>query len=151
FYTAPQHRSQGFLTETHQGVFGLSRLAQVLWLLGYPDQALQRSQEALTLARALAHPASVVSALYFAAHVHMYRREGQRTYAQAEVVLGLAREHAFAIRVAQATILRGWTLVEQGQGEAGIAQMRQGQAAYRATGSGWGGYFGLLAEAYGRV
>ena len=40
FYTAPQHRAQGFLTEAHQGVFGLSRLALVLWSLGYPDQAL---------------------------------------------------------------------------------------------------------------
>ncbi len=27
-----------------------------LWLLGYPDQALQRSHEALTLAQELAHP-----------------------------------------------------------------------------------------------
>ena len=32
----------------------LCRLA--LWLLGYPDQALQRSHEALTLAQELAHP-----------------------------------------------------------------------------------------------
>src|SRR5262249_43614319 len=42
-------------------------------------------------------------------------------------------------------------LVEQGQGEAGIAQMRQGQAAYRATGTVRGGYFSLLAEAYGKM
>ena len=33
------------------------------------------------------------------------------------------------------TILRGWALAEQGQGEEGIAQMRQGLAAYRATGA----------------
>jgi predicted ATPase/class 3 adenylate cyclase len=153
FYNAQQPRSQGFLTETHQGVFGLIRLAQVLWSLGYPDQALQRSHEALTLARELAHPASLASALLFAAEVHMYRREGQRTYEQAEVVLGLAREHGFAFRVAQATILQGWTLVEQGQGETGIAQMRQGLAAFRATGAELARsyYLALLAEAYGRV
>src|SRR5262249_40649448 len=41
FYTAQQHRAQGFLTETHQGVYGLSHLVIVLWALGYPDQALQ--------------------------------------------------------------------------------------------------------------
>src|SRR5215475_11309366 len=102
FYNAQQHRSQGFLTETHQGVFGLSRLAQVLWLLGYPDQALQRSHEALTLARELAHPASVATALLFAAVVHGHRREGQRTYEQAEVALGLAHEHGFAFGAGQA-------------------------------------------------
>jgi predicted ATPase len=151
FYNAQQHHSQGFLTETHQGVFGLIRLAQVLWWLGYPDQALQRSHEALTLARELAHPASVATALIFAAEVHMLRREGQSTYEQAEAALGLAREQGFAFRVAQATILRGWALVEQGQGEAEVAQMRQGQAAHRATGTGRGGYFSLLAEAYGKM
>jgi hypothetical protein len=151
FYNAQQHRSQGFLTETHEGVFGLIRLAQVLWELGYPDQAVQRSHEALTLARELAHPASVVTALYFAADIHMRRREGQRTYEQAEAALVLAREHGFAFRVAQAMILRGWALVEQRQGEAGLAQICQGQAALRATGAGRGGYLDLLAEAYGKV
>jgi class 3 adenylate cyclase/predicted ATPase len=151
FYNAPQHRSQGFLTETHQGVFGLSRLAQVLWELGYPDQALQRSHEALTLARELAHPASVATALFFAAQVHGRRREWQRTYEQAETALGLAREHGFAFRVAQATFLRGWALVQQGQGDAGLTQICQGLAALRATGSEGGEYLIVLAAAYGRV
>src|SRR4030095_436964 len=63
FYSAQQPRSQGFLTETHEGVFGLIRLAQVRWELDDPDQAVQRSHEALTLARELAHPASVATAL----------------------------------------------------------------------------------------
>jgi class 3 adenylate cyclase/predicted ATPase len=151
FYNAQQHRSQGFLTETHEGVFGLIRLAQVLGELGYPDQAVQRSHEALTLARELAHPASVATALYFAADIHMRRREGQSTYEQAEAALVLAREHGFAFRVAQAMILRGWALVEQGQGVTGLAQICQGQAALRATGAERGGYLDLLAEAYGRV
>jgi predicted ATPase/class 3 adenylate cyclase len=159
FYNAQQPRSQGFLTETHQGVFcphvvfGFIRLAQVLWELGYPDQAVQRSHEALTLARELAHPASVVTALYFAADIHMRRREGQRTYEQAEAALVLAREHGFAFRVAQAMLLRGCALVEQGQVDAGIAQICQGQAAYHATGARRESYLApaLLAEAYGRV
>jgi len=151
FYTAPQHRAQGFLTETHQGVIGLRCLAIVLWWLGYPDQALQRSHEALTLARELAHPASVVTALFWAAQVHGHRREWQRTSEQAEAALGLAREHGFAFRVAQATLVRGWALVEQGQGEAGLTQICQGLAALRATGSETGGSLILLAAAYGRV
>ena len=33
--------------------------ARALWVLGYPDQALQRSQEALTLAHELSHPFSL--------------------------------------------------------------------------------------------
>jgi len=151
FYNALQHRSLGFITETHQGVSGLSRLAILLWLLGYPDQALQRSHEALTLARELAHPASMAAALYFAAFLHLFRREEQCTYEQAEAALGLACEHGFALRAAEATILRGRVLVEQGQGEAGLAQICQGLAALRATGSAAGAYLIVLAAAYGRM
>ena len=44
-----------------------SYAAWTLWMLGYPDQALQRRQEALTLAQELAHPFSLVAALSFAA------------------------------------------------------------------------------------
>jgi hypothetical protein len=45
------------------GVAALSFTALVLWLLGYPDQALKKSQESLTLARALGHPFSFGQAL----------------------------------------------------------------------------------------
>jgi predicted ATPase len=89
--------------------------------------------------------------LCFTAELHILRREGQKTYERAEAALGLAREHGFAFRVAQATTLRGWAMVEQGQGETGIAQMLQGLSAYRATGSARGGYFSHFAEAYGKV
>jgi predicted ATPase len=48
---------------------------------------------------------------------------------------------------------RGWAWVEQGQIEEGIVQIRQGLAAYQATGAGVGvPYFLIqLAEAYGKV
>jgi hypothetical protein len=37
------------------GVFGQIWTALVLWFLGYPDQALQKSREARTLAQELSH------------------------------------------------------------------------------------------------
>ena len=39
-------------------------IARVLWMLGYPDQALQRNCEALTPAQELSHPYSLASALF---------------------------------------------------------------------------------------
>jgi adenylate cyclase len=106
------HCSHGRINSTYRVVFGLSRLAQVLWLRGYPDQALQRSQEELMLAREWSDPFHVATALVFAAEIHCRRREGQRTYAQAEAARVLADEQGFAFRLAQATMLRGWALVE---------------------------------------
>src|SRR5262249_14921512 len=49
FYDPRRHRSYGFVYDP--GVSCLPVLAHVLWHLGYPDQALKRSQEALTLAQ----------------------------------------------------------------------------------------------------
>jgi hypothetical protein len=51
FGAARLHLEQSISNTTHQEIFRLSRLSQILWYLGYPDQALQRSQEALILAR----------------------------------------------------------------------------------------------------
>jgi predicted ATPase len=47
---------------------------------------------------------------------------------------------------------RGWALAEQGQGEEGITQLRQGLATFRAIGSGLQQphCLALLAEAYGK-
>ena len=44
------------------GVTCLAVTANVLWCLGYPAQAIQRSQEALALAQELAHPYSLAAA-----------------------------------------------------------------------------------------
>jgi tetratricopeptide (TPR) repeat protein len=146
-----QAHSQG-LIEVHRGVFCLSRLAHILWYLGYPDQALRRSHEAMTLAQELSHPFSLVGALGSAALLHQLRRERQMTYELAEAAIALSSERGFALRLAEKTMLRGWALVEQGQGEAGIAQIRRGLAAHRATGAETSrAYIGMLAEACGKV
>ena len=60
-YDPKQHRSQAFLYGVADpGVFCRTEVAHALWLLGYPEQARQRSQEALRLARELAHPLSLI-------------------------------------------------------------------------------------------
>ena len=88
-----------------------------------------------------------------AAMLHQFRREGQAAQEQAEAVIALSTEQGFPYWLAWGTILRGWALAEQGQEEEGIAQIRQGLAAYQATGAElWRPYYlALLAEAYGKV
>ena len=49
--------------------------AWVLWTLGYPDQALVRIQEALSLAQTVSHPSSSAFAMSYAAILHQLRRE----------------------------------------------------------------------------
>jgi len=124
-----------------------------LWHLGYPNQALQRIRAALTLAQELSHPFSLAWALNFAAVLHQLRREGQAAQERAKAAITLSAEQGFPYWLARGTILRGWALAEQGQREEGIAQMRQGLTAYRATGSEVyrTSYLALLAEAHGKT
>src|SRR5262249_28865752 len=145
-------RSLAFLYAQDPGVVCLSYVALALWLLGYPDQALKRIHEALTLAHELSHPFSQALALNFAAVLHQPRREGQATQKRAEAVIALSNKQGFLFRAAWGTILRGWALAEQGQGEEGMAQMRQGLATWDTTGTELARphCLALLAEAYGK-
>ncbi len=135
------------------GVDCLSHAALVLRNLGYPEQALKRSHEALSLAQELSHPFSLAFALNLAAILHQFRREGQAVRERAEAVITLSTEQGFAFFLAWGTMMQGWTLAEQGQVEEGIAQIREGLAASRATGSElWRSYWlALLAEMQGKV
>jgi predicted ATPase len=151
-YNPQQHSSIALFYGDHPAVACQVFAAQGLWCLGYPDRALAGIQAALTLARQLAHPVVLMHAVDFAAWVHQCRREGQRAREQAEAAIALATEHKIAFFLAHATILGGWALIELGQGAEGLAQIRQGLAAYRATGGNADPHLpALLAEAYGKV
>ncbi len=152
-YDPQQHRSLALLYGTDPGVACLSYASNLLWYLGYSDQALKRSHETLNLAQAQSHAVSLAGALHFAAIVHQFRREGRAAQEQAEAAIALSTERGFSFFLAMGTIDRGWALTEQGQGEEGIVQIRQGLVAYQTTGAElWRPYFlVLLAEAYGKV
>ena len=152
-YDPQQHRSHAFLYGGHDpGVCCRLFAAWALWLLGYPDQALQRRSEALTLAQELAHPFSLAHALCMAAVLHQFRRENQAVQEQAYAAIRLASEQGFPLWLAGATILQGWTQAEPGQSQEGMAQMRQGLAGWQATGAEYLRLYwlALLAEAYGK-
>jgi predicted ATPase len=153
-YDPQRHRSHAFLYGQDPGVVCLTYTAHALWLHGYPDQALTRSHEALTLARELSHPHSLAYALTFcAAWLHQFRREGQAAQKWADTSIALCTEQGFPLWLAWGTIMRGWALAEQGQKEEGIAQIRQGLAAHRAMGAELTRphFLALLAEVYGKV
>jgi predicted ATPase len=131
----------------------LAFAAYTLWCLGYPEQALRRSQEALALAQALAHPHSLVQAQHFAASTLHRLRDVQAVQAQAETLLSLAAAQGIPVFVAYGICWRGWVLAMQGQGAVGLAQIRQGIAAVLATGQAIARmqWLPLLAEAAGHA
>jgi len=150
-YNPQAHRVLTLRDGVDLGVGSHDYLARELWQLGYPDQALQSSQAALTLAQEVSHPYSLAFALTFSALLHQYRREVLAVHEQAAAAMTLATEQGYAQWLARSTALHGWALAIQGQGEVGLAEIRQGLAADLATGGTlYQPYsLGLLAEAHG--
>jgi predicted ATPase len=148
-YDAERHRSYALLCGQDEGVGCRGYSAWALWDLGYPDQALARSREALALAQTLSHPYSLAYALILAAWVHQFRCEVSAVQELVEAAISLSTKQGFAFWLAFGTVLRGWALVEQGQAEAGVELIYQGWDITRAMGIGIGRphTLSLLAEA----
>jgi predicted ATPase len=153
-YDPRHHRSHASLYSGHDpGVCCQEYMAWTLWALGYPEQALETINKALTLARELAHLYSLAGALSYGAVLHQFRREREAVQQMAEALMALSTEQGFAEQLARGTILRGWALFAQGQGTEGMVQMRQGLTALQATGGDVRRplFLALLAEAYGGI
>src|SRR5262249_9359674 len=114
-YDAQPRHAYAFLYGQAPGVALRSQAARALWFLGYPDQALMRSQEALTLAQELSHPFSLAFALVFTGWLCQFRREVQAVQGRAEAALAICTEQGFLYWASHGTILRGWALAEQEQ------------------------------------
>jgi class 3 adenylate cyclase/predicted ATPase len=147
-----QHRRLLDLRRTDSGVMCLAHVAWTLWMLGYPEHALTRSQEACTLAQQLSHAYSLGFALHFAGTLYQYRREVQPTQEQADAVMALAREQGFVRWLAGGMVRQGWVLAQQGAVAQGIEQIQQGLSTWRTMGGALGlpHFLARLAEAYGK-
>jgi predicted ATPase len=132
-------------------VANFAYMSWTLWFLGYPDQALVSSHEALALAHEQNHPFNQAVALYWTSLVHQYRRETHAAREHAEAAMALSTAQGFTTWAAGGTLVRGWALVAQGEVHEGMAQIRQGLDEWRATGAELTRPSGLakLAEAYG--
>jgi predicted ATPase/class 3 adenylate cyclase len=152
-YDSERHRSHTSLYGQDPGVVCRSFAAWTLWLLGYPDAARHRIQEAVRLAQEVAHPFSFAYSLMCAAVVHWFLREDQAARKRAEAVMALSREQGFPFWLIWGRILRGWALAVQGQGEEGITEIQEGLTAYQVTGAEVfrPSFLCLLAEAYGHM
>jgi class 3 adenylate cyclase/predicted ATPase len=133
-YDPEQHRTHALLYGHDAGVSCLGFGARTLWLLGYPDRALQRSREAVALAQSLSHPFSLSFAILLLIHLHHHRREAEMVLRHAETLITLATEQGFPQGIARGLSARGWALTAQGHPSEGIAQLRQGVVAYQDAG-----------------
>ena len=144
------HRTHADLFGADPGVASRCMLGFGLWFLGYPDQAVQQTNEALLLAHELAHPLSI--ALVSLGMIPHFRRDTAATLRQAEDLLAVSHEHDIATYVGAGDLYMGWVRAEQGQEVEGLAQMRHGLQLHtdkQATSQPY--WMSLLVDTYQRT
>jgi DNA-binding SARP family transcriptional activator len=133
FYDPQRHH--GTLVSIRFSDAGTSALAYracCLWCLGYPDQAMKQSREALALARELGHPWSLADVLWYAGcMVNEMLGDVQALKNYAEELMRLAEEKV-PLWSGGGIVSRGEALVMLGQAQEGMAQIREGMAVYPA-------------------
>jgi predicted ATPase len=120
--TSPQVASQAFL-------------GNVLFCLGYPEQALARSNASIADARSLAHPPSLALSLSIGSRLLALVGDNAALDERAGELIAVAIEQGFPYWRALGTAYRGWATVKNGDVAEGISLLQNGSAAYRATGS----------------
>jgi len=134
----------------HPQVASQVHLGIVLFCLGYPDQALARTNVAIAEARNLVHPPSLALSLALGGILLSLVRDHVTLDGWADELVAVATEQGFPTWRAQGTVYRGWIKVKNGDVAEGISLLRSGSAACRATGQEvWmPHYTGLLARAW---
>ena len=130
----------------------LSFLYFGLYQLGYPDRAWAISREMLEMAQRSSDPNVLAQASCFEAMNNLGRGDGTAAQKYAEESMALTEERGLVSLSALATTVSGAARIIQGRYEEGIAGMRRGISAIRATaGTPMGWYFGVLASGLGRL
>ena len=129
------HRSLGYQVGNDPKVNSLGYLGIVLFCLGFPDQALARSTEAIAEARELAHPPSLTFSLSIGTLPLSFAGDDVALGEQSEQLVAVASEHGFPVFGAMGTIHRGWVKAKKGNVAEGISLLRNGITAFRATGT----------------
>jgi class 3 adenylate cyclase len=112
-------------------------LAQVLWILGYPDQAVAIVDERDAHARLIGHPFDSGFVLTLGAWVFHYRREPDKQYARNEAVQQLASDAGlpFLSAVLAPYLSTGISLAQLGRLSEGINDMQEGIKLWEGSGA----------------
>ncbi|MCA1444788.1 AAA family ATPase, partial [Ensifer sp. IC4062] len=145
------HRLTYIYTGHDPGVCCRNFSALMLWIRGFPDQALARGREAVALSKRVSHSVTMANARSNVAFVRLLRREPEAGRELAQQQLEIATKFDLRLMAGIARFNIGWALAQQGQSEDGIREMRNALEATAATGAEAGLHYELcvLALAYG--
>jgi predicted ATPase len=148
-YTAPAHRSHIIRFQYDQRVAGRADLALILWLQGFPDQAMRVAQNTVEDARAIDHALSLCYALAQAA-CPVALSIGDLAAAEhcMTMLLDYSARHSLTVWHARGRCFNGALLIKRGDVDSGLRLLRNGADELRETGfaSRFTAFLAVLAE-----
>jgi class 3 adenylate cyclase/tetratricopeptide (TPR) repeat protein len=127
-YDFDHSREYGYVQDP--GATGLARLAHLLFLLGYPDQARAKSLKALAHARKLSHPFTLGWVLNSVAAIHARCGEFEKAETLWTEQVGLCTQQNFSSLVGPGIAGLAMVMAEQGRRQEAISRMREGREAF---------------------
>ena len=129
-YNPDLRRGHTFRFGYNPGVTCRTASALFLWMLGSPDQALRRTDNAITFAKKLNHPSSIAYAMFHTGLLHHWRQEEEIVLNYAQAVLDIAEKYEYQIWKAVATCLLGAAHSGLGYAEDGLMEIKRGMEKY---------------------
>jgi predicted ATPase/class 3 adenylate cyclase len=129
FGSSPARAYYGFGNDPRVACLTTSAIA--LWLLGFPDRAVERMTSAIALSGEIGHPFTSAFARFHSGLLHLLRGEPEVVLERALAVLAVAEEHEFQIWSAVGTCLLGAAETSLGRIDEGLAQIRKGMDLYK--------------------
>lgn len=140
-YDPQTHQTPALLDVQTAAITSRSFLALSLWLLGYPDCAMARSQEALQLAEDSGLPFMRAMASVLAAMVCQYRQEAHHTVSQATEAITRAVAGGFPFWEDIAGVLHAWAQTVRGHKQGALEHLTHAVGVWQEKGA-------LLAQPY---
>jgi predicted ATPase/DNA-binding SARP family transcriptional activator len=115
-----------------------AQFSWILWLMGFPDQALKMSSEAITIAQEINHPFSLAFAHGLSTLLYAMCLQIDEVRKASNLCIGLSEEHGFMYFVAFSLCMGSWAAMKQSLNKESIGQLHKGMALFKASGAEMG-------------
>jgi predicted ATPase len=148
-YVDPLHRSHAIRFVWNQRVVGEIKLAVILWLQGFPDQAMRIARQTIESTRTRDHTISRCYALARAAcPVALWAGDLVTAERYVSMLLDHSAKLAVAVYQAEGRCFKGMLLIKRGKDGTGLPLLRTALDELRETGTvlHYSAFLGALAE-----
>jgi tRNA A-37 threonylcarbamoyl transferase component Bud32/tetratricopeptide (TPR) repeat protein len=144
-----QHLVYAAMYGQDPGMAARAMSSRPLWALGYPDRALARAGETLTIARGERQPVTLSFSLVVIQGIHVYRGEAAEAMAAGEEIDALCREYQLPQEALWNQAFQGYAMHLLGRTNEGIDLLKASLAAQQALSAGLvrPAFLALLADA----